>query len=399
MKKTIIRTVSTTALFSTLYAGSALADTYKVQKGDTLSKVASKTNTTVQKIKEQNNLKTSTIYVNQVLQISTTPQTTTVQAIQQTTYQVASGDALIKVANRYGVSVGELQQWNGLKGTMIYAGQVLKVSAPGKTVTVTVPLPAPSTSPSKTSATPSSSSATSEYTIKSGDSLSMIGLQFGMTVQEIKTLNHLNSDLIYVGQKLKVTGKSPATPSAPAPAKPTAASEHVVSGGDTLGGIAVKYDMTVQELKALNNLTSTLIFSGQKLKVTGQIDTAVPQTNLADAMIKVAKDLIGTRYIWGGSTLAGFDCSGFIYYVANQAGMEISRTSAAGYYDRSYYVENPVPGDIVFFENTYKQGISHLGIYLGNDQFIHADEAHGIMVSTLKSNYYTTHFAAFKRFY
>ncbi|ULT59970.1 C40 family peptidase [Neobacillus drentensis] len=125
----------------------------------------------------------------------------------------------------------------------------------------------------------------------------------------------------------------------------------------------------------------------------------VTQTDAAAQIVSIAKSLIGVPYVWGGSTASGFDCSGFIYYVANKAGKSLPRTSAAGYYDRTYYVNSPKAGDIVFFENTYKQGISHLGIYLNDNQFIHADEKHGIMISNLNSPYYTAHFAAFKRFY
>jgi len=397
MKKTIVRTISTTALFSTLFAGSALADTYKVQKGDSLSKIASKFKTSVKEIKAQNSLTSDLIYENQILQIS--PETATVQSTQQTNYNVVKGDALIKIANRYNVTVGELQQWNNLQGTLIYVGQVLKVSAPGQTVTVTPPQPAPAPPPQPTTPDPSS---TSEYTVKSGDSLSKIGLQYGMTVQQLKTINNLLSDLIYVGQKLKVTGdQTPPPVVTPPPAvQPPESSSYVVKSGDTLGKIARQYNMTVQNLKSLNGLTSDMIYVGQTLKVTGQATTApTPTPEPQGDMITVAKSLIGTPYVWGGSTLSGFDCSGFIYYVANKAGTKIGRYSAAGYYDRSYYVDNPKPGDIVFFENTYKQGISHLGIYLGDNQFIHADESRGVMISNLKSNYYTAHFAAFKRFY
>lgn len=132
MKKTLIRSLSTTALFSTLFAGSALAATYKVQKGDTLSKIASNNNTSVEDIKKLNRLTSDRIYVNQTLQINSTAPTASVQAVQQTTYKVVSGDALIKIANRFNVTVGELQQWNNLTGTLIFAGQTLKVSAPGK---------------------------------------------------------------------------------------------------------------------------------------------------------------------------------------------------------------------------------------------------------------------------
>ena len=421
MKKTIVRTLSTTALFSCVFAGSALASTYKVQKGDSLSKIASEHNTSVQEIKKLNRLNSDRIYVNQTLQISSTAPTASVQAVQQTTYKIVSGDALITIANRFNVTVGELQQWNNLKGTLIYAGQTLKVSAPGKTVTVTAPTNTASVTPvttvaaNRTTTITTSQTATTTYTVKSGDYLGKIGKQYGMTVQQLKSLNNLKSDMIYVGQTLKVyatktSTPAPTTTTAPAAAKPAATQptvatgNYVVKSGDTLGKIAVTYDMTVQELKSLNNLTSDRIYVGQTLKVTGTAETVTTQAPVTDSdiaakMVSTAKSLIGIPYVWGGSTTSGFDCSGFIYYVANKAGKSLVRTSAAGYYDRSYYVNSPKAGDLVFFENTYKQGISHVGIYLNENQFIQADATHGIMISNLHSPYYTAHFAAFKRLY
>ncbi|WP_275677279.1 LysM peptidoglycan-binding domain-containing protein [Neobacillus drentensis] len=415
MKKTIVRTLSTTALFSCVFAGSAMASTYKVQKGDSLSKIASDNNTSVENIKKLNDLSSDRIYVNQTLQLSSNTPAASVQAVQQTTYKVVSGDALIKIANRFHVSVGELQQWNSLKGTIIYVGQTLKVSAPGKTVTVSAPT---TTVPAATTTTkvpaPSATQPTATYTVKSGDCLSEISSQFGMTVAQLKTLNNLKLDLIYVGQTLKVYAKQTSTPAPAVPAAPSAkpqaatptgvTSNYIVKSGDTLGKIAVTYDMTVQELKSLNHLSSDRIYVGQTLKVTGTVKPVtapapVTQTDAAAQIVSIAKSLIGVPYVWGGSTASGFDCSGFIYYVANKAGKSLPRTSAAGYYDRTYYVNSPKAGDIVFFENTYKQGISHLGIYLNDNQFIHADEKHGIMISNLNSPYYTAHFAAFKRFY
>ncbi|MBM7652588.1 C40 family peptidase [Neobacillus cucumis] len=414
MKKTIIRSLSTTALFSTVFAGSAMAASYKVQKGDTLTKIASNNHTSVENIKKLNRLTSDRIYVNQTLQINSKAPIASVQAVQQTTYKVVSGDALIKIANRFNLTVGELQQWNNLTGTLIYPGQTLKVSAPGKTVTVSAPtmakVTAISTTPTTTT-TATTSAATTAYTVKSGDYLGRIAAAYGMTVQQLKTLNNLKSDLIYVGQTLKVYAKQGSTTPAPTPtlAPTTGTTVYTVKSGDTLSKIALTYDITISQLKTLNSLKSDLIFVGQKLKVTGTASLAPTPTtptsspgsvsNVGEQIASIAKSLQGIKYVWGGSSLSGFDCSGFIYYVASKAGLSVPRTSAAGYYDRSYYVNTPKAGDLVFFENTYKQGISHMGIYLNENQFIHADEAHGIMISNLHSPYYTAHFAAFKRFY
>lgn len=404
MKKTIVRAVSTAAFLSTVYAGSAYASTYTVQKGDSLSKIASKYQTTVSDLKTWNELKSDMIFINQTLKVSASEPAKTVTNTPASTtstseYVVKSGDYLGKIAKQFKTTVQELKSLNGLKSDIIYVGQKLKVpgSAGGTT-------PPPTVNP------PNTTSTTSVYTVVSGDTLGKIGLAYKMTVQELKQLNNLKSDMIYVGQKLKVTAKAtgttpppPPPPPVTPPTEPATTTEYIVKSGDTLGGIASKYKMTVQELKNLNGLKSDMIYVGQKLKVTGTTTVATPTsstpTTFQTEFINVAKSLMGTPYVWGGSSLAGFDCSGFIYYAANQAGYKIGRYSAAGYYSRTYYVDQPQPGDLVFFENTYKQGISHLGIYLGNNEFIHADEKKGITISNLSNPYYTAHFDGFKRFY
>lgn len=221
MSKTVVRALSTTALLSIAYAGAAHADTYKVQKGDTLSKIANTYKTTINDIKSLNGLSSDLIYAGQTLQIpgtgaSAAPAPAPSPSAQPAaTYTVVKGDALIKIANRFSVTVGELQQWNSLSGTLIFPGQVLKISAevaPAPAPVVVVPPQAPSTP-----APAPSAAATQDYTIVPGDSLSKIALKFGTTVSQLKALNGLSSDMIYAGQTLKVPGQSDAAqPSAPA---------------------------------------------------------------------------------------------------------------------------------------------------------------------------------------
>jgi LysM repeat protein len=490
MKKTIVRAVSTAAFFSTVFAGSAFANTHTVQKGDTLSKIASKYQTTVSQLRTLNGLTSDMIYVNQTLKVSAAAElpAPVVTPVAADVYTVVSGDYLGKIASKYGMTVAQLKSLNNLTSDIIYVGQKLKVSAQAVVVNPT-PAPAPAApSPSPVVTTPSTS--VSEYTVKSGDYLGKIAKEFNMTVTELKTLNGLTSNLIFVGQKLKVTGSAPVvvTPppatQTPTPApSPVTTSEYTVVSGDTLGKIAAKYGVTVAELKSLNGLTSDMIYVGQKLKVTGSAPVvttppvtetppvvttppvtqtpaptpapSVPTTNVSEytvvsgdtlgkiaavfsmtiaelkslnnltydviyvgqklkvkaadtpaavspgatSLIDLAKSLMGIPYAWGGQTLSGFDCSGFIYYVANKTGKPIVRTSAEGYHDRSYYVDQPQIGDLVFFENTYKQGISHVGFYIGNNQFIHADATLGVTITNLTNSYWSKHFEGFKRFY
>ncbi|GAA0341099.1 hypothetical protein GCM10008931_35790 [Oceanobacillus oncorhynchi subsp. oncorhynchi] len=166
-----------------------------------------------------------------------------------------------------------------------------------------------------------------------------------------------------------------------------------------------------------------MIIAGQTLKVNGSSSSSSSSSNSSssnsssgssnsssssssssagynvDTLISVGKNQQGDPYVWGGSSPGGFDCSGFIYYAYNQAGKNIPRTSVAGYYDRAQTISNPQVGDLVFFSGTYKSGPSHMGIYVGNNQFLHAGSSTGVTITSLDNPYWSSHFDSFKRFY
>lgn len=114
------------------------------------------------------------------------------------------------------------------------------------------------------------------------------------------------------------------------------------------------------------------------------------------SIIDTAESLIGTPYSWGGTTPSGFDCSGFIQYVFNQHNKELPRTTQ-DLYNQGSDVSSLQIGDIVFF-TTYRSGPSHAGIYLGNQQFIHAGSSTGVTISSLDQNYWAERYLGAKRF-
>ena len=98
---------------------------------------------------------------------------------------------------------------------------------------------------------------------------------------------------------------------------------------------------------------------------------------------------IGTKYVFGGTTPKGFDCSGFVQYVFKQNGFSIPRTA-----DEQYKLGKRIkkraelePGDLVFF-TTYEKGASHCGIYLGKNQFIHVSSSKGVRTDSLDDSYW-----------
>jgi cell wall-associated NlpC family hydrolase len=108
----------------------------------------------------------------------------------------------------------------------------------------------------------------------------------------------------------------------------------------------------------------------------------------SDQLVTAAKSVIGTKYVYGGTTANGFDCSGFIGYVYKEVGVKLPRTSASMYNTgTSVSKENLQPGDLVFF-NTSGRGVSHVGVYIGNGKFAHSSSSKGVTIAKLNDPYY-----------
>lgn len=113
------------------------------------------------------------------------------------------------------------------------------------------------------------------------------------------------------------------------------------------------------------------------------------------ALLDEADSWRGTPYLWGGNTRDGVDCSGFVLQVfKSSAGIPLPRVSGQQYeYCRPIDKSNLEPGDLVFFATSNKHdGVSHVGIYIGNGFMIHSSSSKGVIVSDLNSNYYSTHY-------
>lgn len=118
-----------------------------------------------------------------------------------------------------------------------------------------------------------------------------------------------------------------------------------------------------------------------------------------DPIVNTAYKYMGVRYVWGGTSPNGFDCSGFVYYVFGENGIKTNRT-AASLYKNGTYVEraNLRPGDVICFYNGGYSYIGHVGIYIGNNEFIHASSAGGkVEIDSLESNYYNNHYYGARR--
>jgi cell wall-associated NlpC family hydrolase len=118
---------------------------------------------------------------------------------------------------------------------------------------------------------------------------------------------------------------------------------------------------------------------------------------LAVTLTRNAMRFLGVPYVFGGTSSRGFDCSGYVQHVFAMLGYHIPRTADAQY-DAGKRVTGAkmVPGDLVFFQ-TYEAGASHVGIYLGNDRFVHASSSHGVTVSSLHESYWSARYLGAKR--
>ncbi|WP_059104875.1 C40 family peptidase [Shouchella shacheensis] len=121
-------------------------------------------------------------------------------------------------------------------------------------------------------------------------------------------------------------------------------------------------------------------------------------STLESNIVSTAKSVLGTPYVWGGTTAAGLDSSGFINYVFAQNGVSLSRTHAEMWVNDGKEVESLTIGDVLFYEGTYNtNGASHSGIYIGNNQMIHAGAA-GVEKADITNPYWQSHFIGIKSF-
>jgi peptidoglycan DL-endopeptidase CwlO len=116
-----------------------------------------------------------------------------------------------------------------------------------------------------------------------------------------------------------------------------------------------------------------------------------------NSLVDFALKYQGVPYVFGGTSPSGFDCSGFIWYVYSHNGYDISRANVKSYWSRATKISSPSPGDLVFLENTYINGPSHVGIYIGGNKMVHAGSK-GISVIKLSNSWVRSHFLGYGKF-
>jgi peptidoglycan endopeptidase LytE len=296
-------------------------------------------------------------------------------------YTVQPRDTLFSIARRFHVPLALLARVNGIRNTgRIRAGDLLiipdvpaaaatdpvkaAVGQAPRTSLFTVPIPSRHGAPAPSSLGAAGAAAGESYIVRAGDTVYHLALTHGTTVEALEAANGLTSPAITVGQMLRI----PAPPrGSPAP-------------GDLNAPRLFPEPAPVEPAPSVNAPLSPA------------------RTALAARLRASALGYLGTPYRWGGTTPAGVDCSGLVYlvyspYVANLPRTSYEQWTAGVAVDRAELE----PGDLVFF-NTDGTGASHVGIYIGDGQFVHpAASTQRVVVDRLDNPYFVTHYLGARR--
>lgn len=399
-KKSTVLTVTAGAFIASSLLGAQGADasSYKVKTGDSLWSVAEKNNTNVAHLKKVNHLDSDLIFPKQVIKVdgkdsssksSTSNESSSLNKTKapkpSSTYKVESGDTLSQIAADHDTTVDKLKKNNNLDSSTIFPGDKIKVDGSSSSASSSSSDSnssdsdsdsSSSSSSNDSSSSDSSSSSSSSYTVESGDTLGKIASKENVSVSDLKDWNDISGHMIYVGDKLSLKGGS--------------------SSSDSNDDSSSTKEETSSSSDEDSNDDSDKSSSADS---ESKENISAPAENGTDVVSK-ANSQVGAPYEWAGSSPSGFDCSGFIYWAFDEAGEDVDRLSTDGFYNRSHMIDSPEEGDLVFFENTYKSGISHMGIYVGNNEFVHAaNEKTGVTKTSLDNPYWSDHFHSYKRFY
>jgi peptidoglycan DL-endopeptidase LytE len=275
-----------------------------------------------------------------------------------------------------------------------------------------------------------------QYEVKKGDNLYTISKKFGVSVQEIKQANSLQSNALKLKQVLYLPENNTSTPAVLSKSKPVTkakpAAFYTIKKGDNLALIARKTGVPLTQITALNKINPKSLRAGQKLVLAKAPLIREPETVdeessiveeeeelaevgiIADAeakkqydaellgkwnntderklLVRVATGFLGAPYRLGGSTVKGIDCSAFVRKIYNFFDIALPRTareqSNVGLsIDKGELAE----GDLVFFRTRRQFG--HVGIYIGNNEFVHASSRNRVVrIDSLDTPYFHKRF-------
>jgi len=267
-------------------------------------------------------------------------------------YKVKKGDSLYTISKQLGIPADEIKKANRLTGNKLKAGQILSINQTGPPASVRVK---------------SKTRSVDHYTVKKGDTLARISKKTGVPAKQIAALNNIHSNQLRAGRSLILSVPASVVRAA-ADEEDLLDEEDDVASSDTVGDVAAD-DKSNDEL----------------LGKWGSADER-------KLFIKVATGFLGAPYRLGGATVKGIDCSAFVRKMYSFFDISLPRTareqSAVGVrIDRGHLEE----GDLVFFKT--RKPIGHVGIYIGNNEFVHASyKGKSVRIDNLDQPYFQKRF-------
>ncbi|HTR45118.1 MAG TPA: LysM peptidoglycan-binding domain-containing protein, partial [Thermodesulfovibrionales bacterium] len=327
-------------------------------------------------------------------------------------YTVKKGDSLAKIAKKFRVPVESIREANALASDELKPGTKLEIPVK-QTASRKKPSPPETVSAASGKDRKDATAQDLQYhTVTKGDTLSSLSKKYSTPVKELRELNNLmKSARLKPGQQIAVKRVGPRT--------------YTVKKGDTLLKISKKFSVTPDDIITINNLESDDLKPGQRLvldevvqeeqagkssqpilsraRIAEDIRTLsdspeLESMEMKDRVILFAKKMLNIPYRFGGSSFMGIDCSAYVQKVYGFLNMPIPRSAREQYHvGESVDKEDLSIGDLVFFR-TYASFPSHVGIYLGNNLFIHASSrGKRVTIDSLETPYYFKRFIGAKR--
>ena len=371
-----------------------------VKAGDTLWALAQKYGTTVEKLRQLNGLASDAylIHVGDVIKVDgqvTTTTTTNAQATSTVSSEASQTSQAAATASSEASQTSQAASTASSEANQTSQAAATASSEASQTSQATSTASSEASQAASTSqaATPYVAANHVTYTVQAGDSLYTIAQKYGVTVDSLRQANTLGATL-QVGQSLTVNDptKNPQASVATSQAEQTPAQTTTTSQ-------ATQATQTTQAATTTNQVAQTTSQPAAQTQTSqasqqtqaSQAQVATPSSYSVSALLSYAQTFTGVPYVLGGTTPAGFDCSGFTQYVFNHFGKNIGRTTYQQQYaGTKLAVSSAQPGDLLFW-GAYGSAY-HVGIYLGGSSYIAAPEP-GESVSVKSFTYYQPSFA------